>query len=131
MRLSVQDYAKAYVAAASAAGSREEARRAAETLVALLRSRREERLAGRILAQAERIVRESETVEIAITSEEPISDKAKRALAEGMGIDPDKARFEERTEAGIGPGVRVQVGDKVVDATVSARIAALREALAG
>jgi hypothetical protein len=112
MRLSAHDYAKAYVDAASAAGSREEARRAAETLAALLKSKREERLFGRVIEIAERLVAERDSVSVSIVSEEPVSAKLKDALIAGMGIDPGTARIEERSAAGIGPGVRVQVGTR-------------------
>jgi|GEM_PF-4979580 len=130
MRLSAKDYAKAFVAATVDA-TRDEVRARAEALSALLRVRRQTGLTAAIVAEAERLQADRDSVAVTVTSEVALSSSEKKKLFESMGVDPGAVRLEERVVVGIGSGAKVQIGDRVVDATVSARLEALRKAFVG
>ena len=128
MKRTPRDYACAYLAATENA-SREEARARAETLIALLR--REGRLSTlpAIIAAAERASEDAGTVRIMVTAARALSDKQKQTLAMIMGIDRGAMLLEEHSDPAIGSGVRVRIGDRIVDMTLDVRLARLRTAL--
>ncbi len=127
MKLNAKEYASAYVRA-TAGLPREEVRVRAEIFTKVLARRGETRLLPRVIEAAEALLSAGIAV-IETVSSKPLTAVEKKILAKSAGLEPENVRFEEKIDEAVGGGVKIRVGDKVVDATVAARLNALRNAL--
>lgn len=127
MKLNARDYASAYVQA-TAGLSREEVRVRAEVFAKVLARRGETRLLPRVIEAAEALLSAGIAV-IETVSAKPLTAAEKKILTKSAGLEPENVRFEEKIDETAGGGVKIRVNDKVVDATVAARLNALRLAL--
>lgn len=128
MKITVQQYAAAYLAA-TADASREQARTAAETLVGILRRNQHTRLLPAIVAAVERVGSGKTGPDVRVTTARAFDDAEVATLVKSMGIDSETSRVTTQVDPAVGSGVRVQVGDMVVDATFAAKLQALRAVL--
>lgn len=127
MKLNAKDYASAYVRA-TVGLPREEVRLRAEIFAQVLARRGETRLLPRVIEAAETLL-EAGIAVIETVSPKPLSAAEKKILAKAADLEPENVRFEEKIDETAGSGVKIRVGDRVVDATVAARLNALRLAL--
>ena len=128
MKILPSDYAKAFLGAVKDA-SREEVRVRIETLFALLRQKNEAYLFPKVAGEIEHLLSEEGTTVVHLSSAEQLSVEQKKQLSQIIGFDPGTVRFEERLDPAIGSGVRIRVGDMVIDTSTSARLQALRKIL--
>jgi F0F1-type ATP synthase delta subunit len=128
MKISVQQYAAAYLAATENA-SREQVRTVVETLVGILRRNQHTRLLSAIVAEVERQGSGQTGPAVLLTSAHELTSAEQEMLLKNMGIDRERSRVQAHVDPAVGSGVRVQVGDQVVDATFAAKMHALRAAL--
>lgn len=128
MKTSAQQYAAAYLAATEGA-SREKAGGAVETLVGILRRNQQLRLLPTIIEDVERRAAGQTGPEVFLTTARELAGPELTTLLKNMGIDSEISRVQTRVDPAVGSGVRVQVGDQVVDATLAAKLQTLRAAL--
>ncbi len=128
MKTSVQQYAAAYIAATENA-SREQARAAAETLIGILRRNQQTRLLPAIAVEVERQSTGQTGPAVSVTTARELTTIEQATLLKSMGIDSEISRVQTHVDPAVGSGVRVQVGDQVVDATLAAKLQSLRTAL--
>jgi F-type H+-transporting ATPase subunit delta len=128
MNISACDYARALLAASEGLPEKV-VRERVEAFLKLLRRRGHRRLLPRVIEEAERLLESGGKRIIVVHSATPLSAPEKDALAGSMGIDPGMVAWDARRDPEAGPGVRVRIGDAVVDGTLRGRIGALRRAL--
>ena len=87
---------------------------------------------GEMLRHAASVVAHQRGFDIAtVTTAVPLTDAQLTRLEQGLAVDGRRIRFDTIVDPSVLGGVRVQIGDDVIDGSVASRLSSLRQKLAG
>ncbi|QEE61751.1 F0F1 ATP synthase subunit delta [Salinibacterium sp. dk2585] len=87
---------------------------------------------SRLVTDAARIVAEQENSVLAtVSTASPLDDSSRDRLRSALSGRYGNVRFNELVDPSLVGGVRIVIGDEVIDGSVAARLAELRQQLAG
>ncbi|MEK7570587.1 MAG: ATP synthase F1 subunit delta [Patescibacteria group bacterium] len=126
-KASIRQYAEAYLGAAKAAPQKEQAK-IANRLVTVLARQRQLRLVPRIAAELERLIAEQGgPLVVQVRSAKTLTAAEDTELAKNLEKALDrKVKIRHVHEAKLLAGVKIQVGDKLIDNALSSRFANLK-----
>lgn len=127
-KIAPHEYAKAFIDATKDA-SREEIRKRVEVLYTLLKRDHNEHLFPRIIQEAETYIENEGTVRVQVETGVALTSAQKNMLAEAIGQNADVVRWQEQVNESLGAGLRVTIGDTIIDATMHGRLELLRKSL--
>lgn len=127
-KIAPREYAKAFIEATVDA-SRDEIRKRAEVLYTLLKRDHNESIFSQIIEEAEKYLHDEGMTNVLVQTTTPLTPTQKKTLSAALEKDADNIRWQERIDPTIGAGIRMQIGDTVIDATMHGRLEQLRKAL--
>ncbi len=126
-KASIRQYAEAYLDAAKGASAAER-EEIANRLVQILARQRQLRLVPRIAAELERLIAEQGgPVVVKVRSAKTLTETEDAALAKNLEKSlQQKVKLRHIHEPKLLAGVKIQVGDQLIDSSLSSRFANLK-----
>ncbi len=126
-KASIRQYAEAYLGAAKAASAAERTE-IADRLIQLLARQRQLRLVPRIAAELERLIAEQGgPMVVKVRSAKTLTETEDAALAKNLEASlKRKIKLRHVHEPRLLAGVKIQVGDQLIDSSLSSRFANLK-----